>query len=141
VRIWDLTTGTSIGGPLTDHTSELLEVACTMLDDRPLAVTGSYNGTVRIWDLTTRTSIGDPLTGHTSWVAAVACTMLDGRPVAVTGSYNGTVRIWDLETRRQIDRIDLPSGVRKIDLTPACEIVAALGWDFVLLERTSDAKP
>jgi WD40 repeat protein len=32
-------------------------VACTQLDGRPIAVTGSWDRTVRVWDLTT---------GHTS---------------------------------------------------------------------------
>ncbi len=65
--------------------------------DRPIAVTGSYDGTVRIWDLTAGAPIGDPLTGHTNRVTAVACSQLpDGRPIAVTGSWDDTVRVWDL---------------------------------------------
>lgn len=63
-----------------------------------------------------------------------------GDAVAVTGGSDGTVRIWDLEARRQVDRIDLPSGVRALDVTAAGEIVAAFGWDIVLLKRTSDGK-
>jgi len=111
VRIWDLATGTPIGNPLTGHTSSVEAVAgmlearpvaaamaCTMLDGRPIAVTGGRDHTVRIWDLTTGTPIGDPRTGHTSWLVAVACTMLDGQPIAVTVSWDHTVRIWDLAT-------------------------------------------
>jgi WD40 repeat protein len=98
VRIWDLTTGTPIGDPLTGHTRLMVAVATTVLPDgRPIAITGSHDATVRIWDLTTGTLIGDPLTGHTSRVTAVATAELpDGHPIAITGSHDATVRIWDL---------------------------------------------
>lgn len=39
--------------------------ALVLLDGRPIAVTGSYDGTVRVWDLTTGVPVGDPLIGHT----------------------------------------------------------------------------
>ncbi|MFE4602016.1 caspase family protein, partial [Kitasatospora indigofera] len=83
---------------LTGHTGAVEAVACTMLDGRPVAVTGSSDDTVRVWDLTTGRPVGEPLTGHTDAVRAVACTTLDGRPVAVTGSTDNTVRLWDLTT-------------------------------------------
>ncbi|WLQ35366.1 caspase family protein [Streptomyces castrisilvae] len=81
---------------LTGHTDLLVAVACTMLDGRPVAVTGSGDGTVRVWDLTDGQPIGEPLTGHTDIVVAVVCTMLDGHPVAVTGCSDDAVRVWDL---------------------------------------------
>ncbi|MGH3934055.1 MAG: hypothetical protein ACRDS1_03575 [Pseudonocardiaceae bacterium] len=141
VRMWDLTAGIPIGDPLAGDTKRVEAVACTQLDGRPVAVTGSRDATVRIWDLTTGTPIGDPLSDHTGTVMAVACVMLDGRPVAVTGSGDGTVRVWDLKTRRQIDRIEMPGGVRALAVTAGGEIVAAFGWDIVVLERTSDGEP
>ncbi|MBA2696139.1 MAG: hypothetical protein H0U62_09965 [Actinobacteria bacterium] len=100
---------TALHTTLTGHTDAVGAVACTVLDDRPVAVTASRDHTVRIWDLTSGTPIGAPLTGHTDLVGAVACTVLDDRPVAVTTSWDHTVRIWDLETRRQMDQIDLPA--------------------------------
>jgi len=57
VRIWDLTTGTSIGEPLTGHTDIVEAVACTVLDSKPIAVTAGRDGTVRIWDLSGRREI------------------------------------------------------------------------------------
>ncbi len=51
VRVWDLTTGRPAGGPLTGHTSWVDALACTMIDGRPHAITGSADATVRIWDV------------------------------------------------------------------------------------------
>ncbi|MGW9210423.1 hypothetical protein ACWGR4_25960 [Embleya sp. NPDC055664] len=85
---------------LTGHTAWVLAVACTVVNGRPIAVTGSFDHTVRTWDLTSGHPVGEPLTGHTGPVFAVACTMLDGRAVAVTGSDDDTVRIWDLTSGR-----------------------------------------
>ena len=54
VRVWDLTTGTQIGNPLTGHTHRVQAVATGVLPDgRLVAVTDSDDGTVRVWDLAT----------------------------------------------------------------------------------------
>ncbi|MGW0948184.1 WD40 repeat domain-containing protein [Streptomyces sp. NPDC002623] len=87
---------------LTGHTDEVSAVATTVVDGRPVAVTGSADTTVRVWDLTTGSPVGAPLTGHAGQVAGVATAMLDGRAVAVVGSRDGAVRVWDLGTGRQI---------------------------------------
>ncbi|MYS94045.1 MULTISPECIES: caspase family protein, partial [Streptomyces] len=87
---------------LTGHDGWVGGVACTTVDNRPVAVTSSRDSTVRLWDLTTGTPIGDPLTGHTGAVWAVTCTTVGNRPVAVTGSSDFTVRLWDLTTRTPI---------------------------------------
>ncbi|MFD4443717.1 WD40 repeat domain-containing protein [Nocardia sp. NPDC058519] len=79
-------------------------VACTEIDGRPVAVTGSNDKTVRLWDLDAGTAIGTPLHGHTEEVTAVACTEIDGRPVAVTGSNDKTVRLWDLDAGTAIGK-------------------------------------
>jgi WD domain, G-beta repeat len=95
-RIWDLTSRTPIGTPLTGPVGAVNAVALGKLDSRPIAVTGGWDGSVRIWDLTRCTPIGAPLTGHDGAVTAVAVGELDGRPIAVTGSSDKTARIWDL---------------------------------------------
>ncbi|MHA6764855.1 hypothetical protein [Streptacidiphilus sp. PAMC 29251] len=58
MQVWDLTTGQSLGEPLTGHDGSVRAVATTTLNGRPVASTGSDDGTVRLWDLTTRQQIG-----------------------------------------------------------------------------------
>jgi WD40 repeat protein len=77
----------------TGHTQRVRAVACTHLDDRPVAVTTSHDHTARVWDLATGAEL-TTFTGHTGRVLAVACTHLNGRPVAVTTSHDGTARVW-----------------------------------------------
>ncbi|MGH3807071.1 MAG: hypothetical protein ACRDRU_10645 [Pseudonocardiaceae bacterium] len=89
----------------------VVAVATTVLDGRPVAVTGSWDTTVRVWDLGTGSPIGDPLTGHTDTVGAVATAVLDGRPVAVTGSWDTTVRVWDLGTGGIVRLLGVQHGV------------------------------
>jgi WD40 repeat protein len=98
VRVWDLATGTPIGGPFTGHTDWVQSVAAAELDGRPVVISGSGDRTLRVWDLATGRLIGDPFTGHTSRVNTVAAAELDGRPVAISGSDDYTVRVWDLAT-------------------------------------------
>lgn len=84
------------------HHAVATAVACAVVEDRQVAVTGSFDGTVLMWDLITGQPVGLPMTGHTDSVEALACTTLDGRPVAVTGSADATVRVWDLSTGRPV---------------------------------------
>ncbi|WP_051864863.1 caspase family protein [Streptomyces griseus] len=87
---------------LTGHTALVQGLACTELDGRLVAVTGSADTTVQVWDLATGQPVGGPMTGHTSSVEGLACTELDGRPIAVTCSRDTTVRVWDLTTGRAV---------------------------------------
>jgi WD40 repeat protein len=151
VRVWNLRTGTPIGEPLTDHTDwdpqagrrlgeprpdleayRLLtgtpepptqheDLVCTVLDDVPVVVIGSFDGTVRVCDLRTGTPIGRPFLGYPdARLLTVACTVIDSVPVVLTGGYDGTVRVSDLRTRTTINPLLLaPNGV----LAVACTVV------------------
>jgi WD40 repeat protein len=84
------------------HLRPVNTVACTLLDGKPVAVTGSDGA--QVWDLASGRPIGEPLNGHDSVVVAVACTVLDGKPVAVTGSMDQTARVWDLASGHTIGK-------------------------------------
>ena len=84
----------------SDHSGRVAAVATTVLDGRPVAVTGSHDETVRIRDLATGHQIGQPLSGHADGVFAVATAVVEGRPVAVAGGEDEVLKIWDLATGR-----------------------------------------
>ena len=98
VRVWDPTTGTPIGQPLTGHAGPVNAVASGQIDGRTVIISGSDDGTVRVWDPTTGTPAADPFTGHAGPVNAVASGQADGRTVIISGSDDGTVRVWDATT-------------------------------------------
>ncbi|WP_404868388.1 AAA family ATPase [Kitasatospora griseola] len=102
---------------LSGHTGEVVAVAVTVLEGRPHAITGSFDGSVRVWDLTTGAQVRE-LTGHTGEVVAVAVTVLEGRPHAITGSFDGSVRVWDLTTGAQVREFTgHTGGVRAVAVT------------------------
>ncbi|MHA6759572.1 WD40 repeat domain-containing protein [Streptacidiphilus sp. PAMC 29251] len=120
---------------LTGHDFSVTAVACTALDGRPVAVTGSEDDTVRVWDLATGQPHGQPLTGHTGPINAVACTTLDGRPVAVTGSYDHELRIWNLVSGRLVDALLLPAPVEAVAASASEILVCAFGLGIAIFGR------
>lgn len=80
------------------HESRVRDIAIGALDERPVVVSGSDDGTARVWDLATGTAICRPFTEHHASVRTVCTGFLGGRPVAVSGSEDNTVWIWDLAT-------------------------------------------
>lgn len=67
-----------------------------LVDERPVAVTGSQEGRVCVWDLREGRMIGEPLVEHEDEVSAVRLSELDGRAVAITAGRDGRVFVWDL---------------------------------------------
>ncbi|MEU2900959.1 caspase family protein [Streptomyces sp. NPDC001273] len=99
----DVATGQPVGKPLTAFAGPVTTLACTVVNNRPVAVigTGGSGGRVYVRDVATGHHIGSPLTGFGSRVSALACTVLGNRPVAVIGTGTGTnarVYVRDLET-------------------------------------------
>ncbi|MCX4960364.1 hypothetical protein OG881_19010 [Streptomyces virginiae] len=79
-------------------------MATTVVEDRPVAVTGDWDGRVQVWDVDTRTEVarrGRP-TPHTGPVWALAAAVVDGRPLVVTGGDDRAVRVWDLGSHRPV---------------------------------------
>ncbi|MGW3384519.1 AAA family ATPase [Streptomyces albogriseolus] len=112
VHTWDLTSGQHLCRDNTIRFAPIEEarrfgynvrsVVCTVLDGRPVAVTGGRDGKIRIWDLTKHKGAGSFRTGHNGGIEAIACAEVAGRVVAVTGGNDGTVQLWDLATRRRL---------------------------------------
>ncbi|KAH8800558.1 quinon protein alcohol dehydrogenase-like superfamily [Flagelloscypha sp. PMI_526] len=94
LRLWDVTTGASIGEPLQDHSNWVNSVAFS--PDGRRIVSGSGDMTIRLWDTTTGAVIGQPLSGHSNAVNCVAFSP-DGQRI-VSGSTDKTLRLWDATT-------------------------------------------
>ena len=88
---------------LAGHVNYVAALACTVIDGRPVVVTGSGDSTARVWDLNTGRQMGLPLI-HGDGVHAVACTVIGELPVAVTVDDHKTIRMWDLRRSQQIGR-------------------------------------
>ncbi|MEQ4719185.1 WD40 repeat domain-containing protein [Nonomuraea sp. B19D2] len=140
VQVWDLATGEPIGTPMTGHTDTVHAVACAEVDGRPIAVTGSDDGTVRRWDLAAQRRLGTPMVGHGGEaVRLVACTELDGRPVAVSGGPD-TVQAWDLRTGERFGPVlRFPCYVDNLTTTPRGQMLVTFGSDIAMLTRSPRA--
>ncbi|MGW6742478.1 caspase family protein [Streptomyces sp. NPDC055025] len=88
---------------LNGHSKVVGCVAVGSLDGRPIAVTGSADGTALVWDLTSQRQIGDTLSVGIA-VSAIAIGDLGDYTVALTGAQDGTVRIWDLSAGQEYGR-------------------------------------
>ncbi|MGW1106642.1 WD40 repeat domain-containing protein [Streptomyces sp. NPDC002540] len=123
---------------LTGHDGKVNVVATAVVKGRPVAVTGSDDGTVRVWDLDTGQLVGEPLTGRDGPVHELATAVVDGWPLAITN--NG--RVWDLGTGEQVlgshtHRVGKVAAI-VIDSWPlaivgGCETVSV--WDMVTGEQ------
>ena len=58
MRLWDVTTGRQIGGPLKGNDGVVYSVAFSR--DGKILAAGSADGAVRLWDVTTRQQTGAP---------------------------------------------------------------------------------
>ncbi|MEU9575397.1 P-loop NTPase fold protein [Streptomyces massasporeus] len=105
VRLWDPTTGTALGDPMTGHTQPLTGPADGLwwgdwggVDGRAVLAWASHDGTVGLWHPATGRRLGDPLTGHGASIRWGSWGSADGRPVLATGGHDFTVRLWDPTT-------------------------------------------
>ncbi|MFF7934811.1 caspase family protein [Streptomyces sp. NPDC007940] len=134
---------------LSGHTRSVGCVSVGHLDERPVTVTGSRDGTVRVWDLTTQRQIGEPLAMGVA-VSAVSIGELGDYTVVLAGGVDGTVRVWDLSAGQpygpaltghtnaiRVIRVCTLSG-RTVALTAGDDGTARL-WD--LAERTQLGSP
>ncbi|MFD8339019.1 caspase family protein [Streptomyces malaysiensis subsp. malaysiensis] len=126
---------------LNGHSKTVGCVAVGSLDGRPIAVTGSADGTALVWDLTSQRQIGDPLSVGIA-VSAIAIGDLGDYTVALTGAEDGTVRVWDLSAGQEYGRaltghtnkvVSIVVGAideRPVVLTASADGTARI-WDLV----------
>jgi WD40 repeat protein len=120
VRAWKLKSDRPRGKTLTRDDGTVGPVACTVVDDRPIALVG-HGDEIRVWDLRTRERIGDPLP-HTGLVSDIECTDIDGRPVAVSTAHDGSVRVWNLDVALVGGAAARPGHTESINAA-ACAVV------------------
>ncbi|GAA4928434.1 WD40 repeat protein/predicted Ser/Thr protein kinase [Nonomuraea thailandensis] len=90
--------GSLVREPVAGRQKWILSVALSLLNNRPVVVSGGYDGTLAVADLATGAPVGAALLGHRGPVWSVATGRLPGGPFAVSGGSDGTVRVWDLTT-------------------------------------------
>jgi WD40 repeat protein len=144
VWIWDASTGTPVGAPISPGQGKLTSVAFGP-DGRRLAigggdtsvgVLGDHDGTVRLWDVETNSPIGEPLI-HGELVHSVAFSP-DGNRIAsgaMEAGNNGTVRLWDANTGQLIKATtigDAEAVVWAVTFSPNGRRIAAAGADGVV---------
>lgn len=117
---------------LSAHAKTIGCVAVGDLDGRPIAVTGSFDGTARVWDLTSQRQIGDPLPVDIA-VSAIAIGDLGDYTVALTGGQDGTVRIWDLSAGQEHGP-PLTGHTNQVESI----VVGAIGGHPVVLTASAD---
>jgi WD40 repeat protein/DNA-binding SARP family transcriptional activator len=99
LRLWDVSTGRPLGGPLVGHVGPVLSVAFSS-DGHTLA-SGGDDATVRLWDAATRQPLGPPLE-HVDKVWGLAFSP-DGRTLASsTGGAHWLIYLWDVASRQTL---------------------------------------
>ncbi|WP_327129910.1 WD40 repeat domain-containing protein [Streptomyces sp. NBC_01727] len=100
LRAWNLTRG---GEHVADiHAGWNGAMGATLVDGRPVAVTGGDDDFLQAWDLFSGEQIGKNLTGIEPVVRAIAITEVNGRVVAVAGGDDKALHRWDLTTQEPI---------------------------------------
>ena len=103
IRLWETSSGKSIGEPLRGHDNELTSVAFSP-DGSVLASSSMGDKTIRLWDVSTCQAIGEPLPGHEGGVNHL--TFSPDGSVLASGSDDKTIRLWHaVPLRERIDAI------------------------------------
>ncbi|MFN8665126.1 MAG: TIR domain-containing protein [Thermomicrobiales bacterium] len=129
VRLWDLSNGRPLGGPLAGHPS-WVDAMTFSADGRTLAA--SSGAQILLWDVASERPIGNPLTGHQYTAISLAFSP-DGRILASGGRVGsiaepaGVATLWDVTTGQQLDPplTDPPAPVLSPAFSPDGGVLAA----------------
>jgi WD40 repeat protein len=105
LRLWDLISGRPLGEPTGWYVDGVTELACTVVDGRPVAVAAGTNTQVQVWYLDTSKRKGEST--EIGWATALACATWQGGHDIVACTKGG-VEVWDLDTMMPVGA--LPSG-------------------------------
>ncbi|MGW3960079.1 nSTAND1 domain-containing NTPase [Amycolatopsis sp. NPDC005003] len=134
IRLWDPTTGSTVGNPLSGQLSQVLGLCAVPLPDgRVLLAAGSSEG-IRVWNVLTGEQLYEPLTDHANAVRALAPVALDdGRVLLASGGDDGTVRLWDPTTGASLGVLE-----RHISWARSLATVRLAGGERLLVSGGSD---
>jgi WD40 repeat protein len=97
VRLWEPSTSTPVGEPMTGHDGTV-ETVCALRGRAgvTLLATGGSDGTIRLWDAATQLPVGTAMAGHVGTVYGICEVRLpSGRRVLASAGDDGSVRLWD----------------------------------------------
>ena len=137
VRLWDPSTGESIGEPLTGHKDWISHVSFS--PDGSILASASWDGAIRLWDPSNGESIAPPLYGHYSEINSLAFSQ-DGSILASAAWENwedteNMVILWNLDTGEQALQIQSRFGmgiVWDVAFSPDGQVLATTacgGWN------------
>jgi WD40 repeat protein/energy-coupling factor transporter ATP-binding protein EcfA2 len=135
LRLWDASTGASLGEPLRGHLGALYSVVFS--PDGSRFVSGGSDGALRLWDAAIGVVMGEPLRGHEDSVSSVAFSP-DGSRI-VSGGEDGTLRLWDASTGAALGEPLRGHGgsfstvaVSSVAFSPDGSRIVSGGWDNTL---------
>lgn len=130
IRLWDASTGKTLGDPLIGHKDG---VNCGAFSpDGKLLASGSYDTTVILWDVSTGRAIRR-LAAHSALVNSVVFNP-DGKTL-VSASNDATIIFWDIASGKAINHIttDHTSAIESVVFSPDGKMLASGGADKTIM--------
>jgi WD40 repeat protein len=130
LRLWDLESGTQIGGEWRDEGDEEGVLTIALSPNGKTIASGSIDGTVRLWDIEMR-KVVLKWKGHSEFVTSV-CWSPNGELV-VSGSWDETARVWDVKSGEPVQGLNpIKTGhgwVYAVRYSPKAKMIATGGYN------------
>ena len=112
IEVWDLYTGTMVGGPFGRHGGDVSVAKIGEAGDSFRVVSGDFDGFVRMWDPVSGLVLEEQ--AHPHAVLALSIGAFEDRSLVFSSGSDKTVKIWDLHLNRLLLKIDVEDVVREI---------------------------